>query len=107
MTQSEWGPEATARKVGAKPVQRLGNLTAADLGSQIRGGAAAQHRTKGTPVPPATISGTLESIHHFRVGEEDWSAAIVRIVRNREQVKKREPDCREIRGPSATEVEIR
>lgn len=82
--------------------EMLGSLTAASLGTRISGEGV---RTHGTP-NAGYISGTVESVHHFRVGDEDWSSCIVRIVRTREQVQKKEADCREIRGPSATKVEV-
>lgn len=88
-----------------KPETRqLGTLTSADLGVWIK----EPPLPKGSPLRRnhRPTRGKLESVHHFRVGDEDYTAAILRIQRSAAQVKAKEPDCREVRGPSATEVEV-
>lgn len=84
--------------------RQLGTLTGADLGQQIKGQTAA--RTRGTPDRPITVRGVVSSVHHFQVAGDNNTSVIVRIVRTSTQIKNKEPDCREIRGPSDTEVEV-
>lgn len=82
----------------------LGNLTSGHLGAQVTGTPA--QRTHGVPKPTGPITGKLESVHHFDVDGTAYTAAIVRVPRTRREVEMKMPDCRELRGPSATEVEL-
>lgn len=84
--------------------RQLGTLTSADLGAQMKGPPPTN--TRGVPRNAATITGRLDSVHHFRVGDQDYTACIVRVQRTAAQVKAKEPDCREIRGTADTEVEV-
>lgn len=84
--------------------RQLGSLSAGDLGAHVK--AQPVKPESGLPKHTQPIAGTLESVHHFRVADEDFSSCIVRIVRTAKQVKAKEPDCREVRGPSAREIEV-
>lgn len=82
----------------------LGTLSSGDLGKQIT--AQPLPQTRGVPKVDRPITGVLASVHHFRVSDQDYTAAIVKVHRTAKQVRDKEPDHREVRGLSATKVEV-
>jgi hypothetical protein len=85
--------------------RRLGDLSSADLGVQIT--AQSLPPAHGVPRMQAPTTGYLESVHHFRVEGESYTAAIVRVHRTAAQVARKEPDHREIRGLCNDECEVK
>ncbi len=82
----------------------LGDLSSVDLGTQVTGPAPAV--TRGVPKATGPIKGKLESVHHFIVDGQQFTSCIVRVILTRAEREKKVPDCREVRGPSSTEIEV-